>query len=314
MAVISTVRRVDGPPAGHVAAGPVDGHRAALRRRCRRARRSRSAADLARGGSPRCPRLRARARRADGPGTPSSAARSSSRGTRRSSSTTPSKRSVSSRTAASPRARTSARIARTAATGSRHRRWSGRGSRAARSPVTPRRSSRVSMAAHSVLVASPRPERRFGAEFRETEHVPADASADRAELSALTTAVDELTKRITLIIERYCRRRRATTCSRRSNDAERALVASVSEARRRDPRRSSAERPVEQTWPEMRRRPPKGPSRAATPGGGSRYRHEPGGGNLVETLTLLGLPRSRNPSPWTRAVTRPVSVLLSGTL
>ena len=33
--------------------------------------------------------------------------------------------------------------------------------------------------------------------------MPADASADRAELSALTTAVEELTKRITLIIERY---------------------------------------------------------------------------------------------------------------
>jgi hypothetical protein len=59
------------------------------------------------------------------------------------------------------------------------------------------------MAAHSVLAASPRPGRRFGAEFRETEHVPADASADRAELSALTTAVEELTKRITLILERY---------------------------------------------------------------------------------------------------------------
>jgi hypothetical protein len=67
------------------------------------------------------------------------------------------------------------------------------------------------MAAHSVLAASRRPGRRFGAEFRETEHVPADASADRAELSALTTAVEELTKRITLIIDRYSGG--ATTCS-----------------------------------------------------------------------------------------------------
>ena len=53
--------------------------------------------------------------------------------------------------------------------------------------------------------------------------MPADASADRAELSALTTAVEEQTKRVTLIIERYSSGTRDDVLAALEG-AERALV------------------------------------------------------------------------------------------
>ena len=53
--------------------------------------------------------------------------------------------------------------------------------------------------------------------------MPPDASADRAELSALTTAVEELTKRVTLITERYSSGARDDVLAALEG-AERALV------------------------------------------------------------------------------------------
>ena len=74
---------------------------------------------------------------------PRRALATSAGGTRRSSTSAPSKRAVSSRRATSPRARTSASSARTSSMGGST--WAaGRGRRPRRSPSTPRRSSRCS--------------------------------------------------------------------------------------------------------------------------------------------------------------------------
>ena len=139
-------RRVDGPAARHVAAGPVDRDRRATRprmpSRSNVGRRVDLGAVVGLDGVRRLPR--ARARRSAGIAAPGRR-RSASGGTRRSSSSTPSKRAVSSRTATSPLSRTAARMARTAATGSSPS-SAGRGRRAAHVGPAPRRSSRVSIA------------------------------------------------------------------------------------------------------------------------------------------------------------------------
>ena len=62
-----------------------------------------------------------------------------------------------------------------------------------------------------------------GGDFGETARVTPDMNADRAELSALTTAVEDLTKRVTSITERYSSGVRDDVLAA-LEDAERALV------------------------------------------------------------------------------------------
>ena len=62
-----------------------------------------------------------------------------------------------------------------------------------------------------------------GGDFGETARVTPDMNADRAELSALTTAVEELTKRVTSITERYSSGVRDDVLAA-LEEAERALV------------------------------------------------------------------------------------------
>jgi hypothetical protein len=189
-------RRVRGPTAGDVAAGPV--HRAA------------EVADedavllvhdlggtVARWYASMLVAAASRAARSTA-GMRSSAAASSEAGTSRSSTVTLSKRSVQARTAASPPSLTSARMDRTAATGPSPT-AGGRGSTAARSPVTPRRSSLVSMAggAYRRPLPCPEPVRAVGSR-------PAGEGAAMSEgpqLSSIASALRELTDRLSAIAE-----------------------------------------------------------------------------------------------------------------
>src|SRR5438874_10839217 len=110
------------------------------------------------------------------------------RSTERSSRATPSKRWVYSRRAASPRFLTSARISRTTSTGAAPPR-SGRGSLSRTSSPAPRRSRRVNMARSYRWLLRGRPGNMA-------------ATGVAAELSSITTALQELTRRVTGLAER----------------------------------------------------------------------------------------------------------------